>query len=205
MHPFFHGLLFGLWFLVFIGPAFFALLQTSVQRGLKPAIFLAFGVSTSDIILVLLMLLGLSSWLERPAFKFWIGVFGAITLIVYGIYTWMKPPPKIKELEEENGKYLIKYWIKGLVLNGLNPLLILFWVSWVSFASVNYDYSGRQQYQFFAGLLLTILTTDVLKATFANRYKHNINPKWFRRVNKIVAIILVGFGLRIVYYLVQNY
>ncbi len=205
MHPFFHGLVFGLWFLILIGPAFFALLQTSVQRGLKPAIFLAFGVSASDFILVLLTLLGVSSWLEEPTFKFWIGVFGSVVLVVYGIYTWMKPPPKMKDLGEEKGRYLIKYWIKGLLLNGLNPLLILFWVSWVSFASVNYDYVGRQQYQFFAGLLLTILTSDILKATIANRHKHAINPKWFRRLNKIMAVILVGFGVRIVYYLIQNY
>jgi len=205
MHPFFHGLFFGLIFLLFIGPAFFALLQTSIQKGLKPAIFLAFGISASDIIFVLLTLFGISSFLQQPEFRFWIGVFGSIILIAYGIYTWFKRPPELKETEYEDAKYLIRYWVKGLLLNGLNPFIVFFWLSWVSFVTVNYDYGQIGQRWFFVGLLVTILLSDIGKAAIANKKKHLINPKFFRWVNKIVAIVLVVFGLRIVYFLITTY
>ncbi len=204
MHPFFHGLLFGLIFLLFIGPAFFALLQTSIQKGLKPAVFLAFGISTSDIIFVVLTLLGVSSLLEDEGFKLWMGAGGSLILIGYGVYSWFKKAPKIKETEESESRFLIKYWVKGLLLNGLNPFIILFWLSWVSFVSVNYDYGSTGQRYFFAGLLVTILLSDIGKALIANRQKHLINPKFFKAMNKIVAVILVLFGMRIIYYLVQS-
>lgn len=205
IHPFFHGLLFGLIFLLFIGPAFFALLQTSIQQGLKPAIFLALGISASDACFVLLTLFGISPLLQDPSMKLWLGLPGSIILIAYGIYTWFKKAPAMQDPEEQTGKYLIKYWIKGLFLNGLNPFIILFWLSWVSFVSVNYDYGPVGQRYFFAGVLLTILVSDIVKATIANKKKHLINPKHFRVINKAVALVLVAFGLRIVYFLISNY
>ena len=205
MHPFFHGLLFGLIFIFFIGPALFALIQTSIQNGLKAAIFLALGISMSDIIFVILTLLGVSSLLENNDFKFWIGSFGSVVLIGYGIYTWFKAPPEMKETVPYESRYLIKFSLKGLLLNGLNPFIIFFWLSWVGFVSVNYDYGKIGQRYFFAGLLLTILLSDIAKATIAHRKKHLINPKFFQWVNKIVAVVLVLFGIRIIYFLIETY
>lgn len=205
MHPFFHGLIFGLIFIFLIGPAFFALIQTSVQHGLRSAIFLAMGISMSDVIYVLLTIFGISSFLENPEFKFWISVFGSTILISYGIYTWRKKPPEYNEETLEDRAVLIKYGVKGFLLNGLNPFIILFWVSWVSFVSVNYNYGGVSQRYFFAGVLVTILTSDITKAIIANKKKHLINPRWLQRLNKVVSIILILFGLRIIYFLIQTY
>ncbi len=205
MHPFFHGLLFGLIFILFIGPAFFALIQTGIQQGMRPAIFLALGISASDVFFVLLTLFGVSSFLEDEQYRLWMGSFGSLVLMAYGIYTWFKKPPALKENGSEKSRFLFKYWVKGLLLNGLNPFIIFFWLSWVSFVSVNYDYGQIGQRYFFAGVLVTILTTDIAKAGIANRKKHIIGTKFFKLINKIVAVILVLFAVRIIYFLIQNY
>ena len=162
MHPFFHGLLFGLIFWIFVGPALFALIQTSIQRGFKEAIFLAIGISLSDIMLVVLTLMGVSSFLGDEQFRFWMGIFGAGALISYSIYNWFKPPPEYKDLETKEGGFLIKYTLRGLILNGLNPFLLFFWLSWISFVSVNYGYEGISQRYFFTGLLVTVLSSDII-------------------------------------------
>ena len=205
MHPFFHGLIFGLVFIFLIGPAFFALIQTSVQSGLRAAIFLALGISFSDILFVLLTIFGISSFLENPEFKFWISISGAAILIGYGVYTWQKKSPTYEEVTIEDRTLLVKYWMKGLLLNGLNPFMILFWVSWVSFVSVNYSYNSYSQRFFFAGVLVTILCSDITKAIIANKKKHLISPRWFQRLNKVVSLILILFGLRIIYFLFETY
>ncbi len=205
MHPFFHGLIFGLVFVFLIGPAFFALIQTSMQSGLRAAIFLALGISCSDVIYVILTILGISSFLENPEFKFWISICGSVILIGYGVYTWMKKPPDYEDVELEDRALLFKYWVKGFFLNGFNPFIILFWVSWVSFVSVNYDYNSYDQRFFFAGVLATILSSDITKAVIANKKKHLINPRWFQRLNKVVSLILILFGLRIIYFLFETY
>lgn len=205
MHPFFNGLLFGLFFILLLGPAFFALIQTSVQNGLRPAIFLAFGISLSDCIYVLLTIMGLSAVLDDPDFKFWISVVGSGILIGYGAYTWVRKPPEYDDAASESRSFLIKYSLKGMLLNGLNPFILLFWVSWVSYVNVNYGYEGVEQRYFFAGLLLTVLSSDITKAIIANKKKHLVNPRLIQRLNKVVAIILILFGLRIIYSLIRTY
>lgn len=204
MHPIFHGLLFGLIFNLFIGPAFFALIQTSIQKGLKPAIFFALGISFSDIFFVVLVVLGVSSILDDETSRLWMGSIGSAILIVYGVYTWFKTPPSYKELEVGDNSGLFKYWLKGALLNGLNPFIVFFWISWVSFASVNYNYSGSSQGYFFSGVLMIILTSDITKAIIANRNKHLLNPKIFKWLNKIVAVVLLLFAVRILYFLISN-
>lgn len=205
MHPFFHGLLFGLVFIFLIGPAFFALIQTSIQSGLRAAIFLALGISCSDVIYVLITILGISSFLENPEFKFWMSIGGSAILIGYGIHTWMKKPPVYNEFDIEDRAMLVKYWVKGFFLNGMNPFIILFWLSWVSFVSVNYNYQALDQRFFFGGVLITILSSDITKAIIANKKKHLVNPRWFQRLNKVVSLILILFGLRILYFLFETY
>ncbi|MEQ9007485.1 MAG: LysE family transporter, partial [Ekhidna sp.] len=60
MPPIINGLIFGLIFIFALGPAFFALIQTSIQQGLKKAIFLAIGISVSDVFYVIIVLLGMA-------------------------------------------------------------------------------------------------------------------------------------------------
>ena len=204
MHPFFHGLLFGLLFLLIIGPAFFTLIQTSIQKGLRPALFFVIGISVSDVCYVVLALLGVASLFDNYFFKLWIGVIGAALLLILGVFTWIKPP-QLKKVDHKESKYLIKYFIKGLFINGLNPFLILFWISLVSFVSVQYDYGIIEQRYFFVGLLMTVLTSDVIKVLVITKNRRLIQPNFIKWMNKVVATILIIFGIRIIYYLYANY
>ena len=48
IHPLFEGIIIGLTMAVMLGPALFALLQTSIHRGTKAGVILAFGIFLSD-------------------------------------------------------------------------------------------------------------------------------------------------------------
>jgi len=177
MPPIINGLIFGLIFIFALGPAFFALIQTSIQQGLKKAIFLAIGISVSDVFYVIIVLLGMAKALETDDFKFWMGVFGVIMLGAYGVYSWFKTPKIHSEntmMDESNS---FKQFAKGLFLNGLNPFIIVSWVTWVSAIAINFEYQFNQQLQFFGGMLITILTMDIGKAFVANRLKHLITKQ----------------------------
>lgn len=206
MHPYFTGLLSGLVFIVLLGPAFFALLQTSVQKGFKKAVLLAVGISLSDILYVYLALMGVASLLEEKQTRMWLGIIGTIILILYGVYSWFKKPRIYKnEIETKNDLSYLKYVIKGFVLNGLNPFLIVFWVSIIGLVASNYDYSFNQQVYFFAGVLTTILSTDIIKAFLAYRLRAAVTPKKILILNRSVGIILILFGCQMIYFLVDNY
>ncbi|MEO1253556.1 MAG: LysE family transporter [Bacteroidota bacterium] len=205
MPPIINGLIFGLIFLFALGPAFFALIQTSIQQGLKKAIFLAVGISVSDIFYVTLVLLGVSKALETDNFKIWIGIFGVVMLTAYAIYSWFKTPEIQSEEEIMKDSNYAKQFAKGLLLNGLNPLIIVSWATLISAITINFEYGFNQQLQFFGGMLITILSLDIAKAFIAHRLKHLITTKFIRRMNRTVALILLVFSLRIVYFLYVNY
>ncbi len=204
MPPIINGLIFGLIFLFALGPAFFALIQTSIQQGLKKAIFLAIGISVSDIFYVLIVLFGMAQVLDTDDVKFWMGIFGAIMLGAYGVYSWFKIP-KIQNDAVMNDSNYAKQFAKGLLLNGLNPFIIVSWATWVSAIAINFEYGFSQQIQFFGGMLITILSMDIGKAFVAHRLKHLITVKFVRNMNRTVAIILVLFTVQILYFLLNNY
>ena len=206
MHPIANGLLFGLVFIFSLGPAFFSLIQTSIQNGFRAAILLAIGVSLSDIFFVSLASLGISNLLEDPDIRFWMGTVGTIILIAYGVYSWGKKPRIYYNQPLEAGRFgRVKYLAKGFLLNALNPFIVVFWIGMISVVTARFEYGAENQILFFVGVLVTILSTDLLKAFVAHRLKYMITPRIILRLNRTVAIILILFGLRIIYFLIDNY
>jgi len=187
-----------------LGPAFFALIQTSIQQGFRKAMFFAIGISLSDVLFVLIILFGLAKILETDSFKFWMAIFGSIMLTGYAIYSWIKKPV-VEEVEMTNDANFAKYALKGFVLNGLNPFIIISWATWVGTIAVKFDYDFPEQLQFFVGMLMSILSLDLIKAFIANKLKHMITVKFVRKMNRVVAVIIFVFALQIVYYLLDNY
>jgi len=204
MPPFINGLFFGLIFIFILGPAFFALIQTSIQQGFKKAIFLAVGVSFSDMIYVGIVLFGMAKFLQSESFKFWMAIFGACVLVGYAAYSWFRKPAILDQESEIESDYW-RNLLKGLLLNGLNPFIIVFWATWVSNITVSYKYEFIEQVQFFVAMLITILSLDIGKAFIAHRLKHLITPKFMVKMNRSIAVILLLFTVQMVYFLFQNY
>ncbi len=205
MPPIIKGILFGFIFLFALGPAFFALIQTSIERGFKKAILFAFGISFSDLIYVVIALFGMTKLLQTEDFKFWIAIFGSLMLTGYAVYSWIKVPKLADDSVIDENDSSPKYFFKGLLLNGLNPFIIVSWATWISAITIRFDYNFYQQLQFFIGMLITILSLDLGKAFIANKLKHLITVRFVRNMNRIVAIILILFTTQLVYFLWENY
>ena len=205
MPPFFNGLAFGLIFIFALGPAFFALIQTSIQKGFRKAVLLAVGISISDTFYVMIVLFGMAQMLQADDVKFWIAIFGSVMLVSYALYSWFKTPKIFNEEAIAEDSNYARHFLKGIFLNGLNPFIIVSWATWVSAITINFDYSFNQQVQFFAGMLVIIFSMDIGKAFIAHRLKHLITVKFIRRMNRSIAVILLLFTAQIFYFLFQNY
>lgn len=166
---------------------------------------MALGISLSDTFYVIIVLFGMSKMLQTDDFKFWIAIFGSIMLCSYAVYSWFRKPRIMSEEAIAKDSSYLKYLIKGLFLNGLNPFIIVSWATWVSAITINFEYGFNQQIQFFAGMLIMIFSMDVGKAFVAHRLKHLITVKFIVRMNRTVAVILVLFTIQILYFLYQNY
>ncbi|MCF8368994.1 MAG: LysE family transporter [Bacteroidales bacterium] len=202
MGPFAQGILLGLTFAVLLGPAFFALIQTSIHRGFRYGAFLAIGIFLSDLFALLLCYFGASQILGAdPRQNVYFSVIGGIILVIFGTYTGTRKG--IRPSEEKAGpietpsKFYV-YIIKGFLLNGLNPGMWFLWITIVVSISANYGVNSHSIFLFLTGALITIFLTDIFKCYVSNQLKQFVNAKVTTWMNRIVGIILIGIGTYLV-------
>ncbi len=200
MTVFFDGMLYGLVFILALGPAFFAIFHTALKHGFKKALAVSVGVIMVDAVLILLVLIGLGPILEQPDLKFWFGLGGAVILLFFGISTW-RSKKSIPENGQENGRGIFQYWLKGVALNGLNPLMILFWIGVVG-GVATLGYPRTDQGWFFGGFLTTVLLMDMVKIFLITRLSKFITEQRMRVVNRVVGVVFIGFAVRLLVFLV---
>lgn len=200
MNPLIEGMILGLTLAIMLGPALFTLIQTSIHRGLYRGTILAFGIFLSDVTLVWFCYLGAAQIFgdERNGLLF--GIIGGIILIAFGIVTYLR---KVQEASDEMLDNIKKpgpvtYIFKGFFLNFANPFIWLFWMSVMVTVSASYGASSFDVKLFFAGSLLTVFSTDLLKVFVANQLKKYLKARYLIVLNHTVGILLVVFGIFLV-------
>jgi len=198
IHPLFEGIFIGVTMAVMLGPAMFALLQTSIHRGTKAGVILAFGIFLSDLVVVVCSYLGAAQLLNQGKKSLVVGLIGGTVLIIFGIVTFTKKV-QISDsnnlLEQKRLPGPLTYLIKGFFLNFANPFVWFFWFTVMMGISGTYGSEFSAVSAFFGGVLLTIFSTDVLKVFIASRIKKYLTPKILNLVNYVVGILLVVFGI----------
>lgn len=197
MHPLLQGIILGLTLSALLGPAMFTLMQTSIHRGVKSGIFLAFGIFLSDICVVYLALLGALQLINQKNNYMIAGIIGGSILIGFGIYTFLH-----KINIDENNKVIavrvpgpITYILKGYFLNIMNPFVWFFWISAMVGVSSTYVDDKHGIILFFIGTLATVFASDVLKVFISSKIKQHLNTNILVRVNHFVGLLLIAFGL----------
>jgi threonine/homoserine/homoserine lactone efflux protein len=200
---FLKGILSGLVLAMTIGPVFFALLRTSISRGFKSGAFLAIGIATSDSFIALGFYFGISQFFDftSDSFQFWAGLVGGIAVMGLGLKHLMQPihegdkdaPDFVKQADS----YTNLFW-QGVLLNILNPFVYLFWLGISSFISANFSLTGGLV--FLSGIILTVLSTDLLKSYIANLLSNILTDNVIVMIDRIAGIVLMFFGVYLLMY-----
>jgi len=205
IHIFITGILLGLTLSLMLGPSFFSLLHTSIDKGFKVGMFMAFGIFLSDFTLVALSYFGVSQLITEPKYQLPLGFISGGILIFYGIYTFRKKTDFSKVDEEEKKpkirlhSVILTYMTKGYFLNLANPFLLIFWMSMMAYISSNYGTKSIEIGSFFAGTLITVLSVDLTKCFVANKIKNYLKPKLLSFSNHVVGIVLICCGIYIIF------
>jgi threonine/homoserine/homoserine lactone efflux protein len=198
-HPLFEGMFLGLTVAIVIGPAMFALMQTSIKHGVKIGIFVAVGIFFSDLTIVVGSYFGASQVISNPRNHLVLGIIGGSVLFLFGLLTLIRRVPKTEQVEavseikvKRRGPF--PYFVKGYLLNIANPSLWVFWIT--SVVAINASYGGVHEKValFFGGTLMMVLGTDILKAVLANKIKGASNPVVKTWVNRIVGVLFMIIG-----------
>ena len=191
------------------GPSFFTLIQTSISRGFKAAMFLDLGIILNDIMVVALMMMtNVQFNIADRENIIYAGISAGIILIIFGIYTFLLSPEKIIHISENNTQKIDKMnekfidnpkWYvfisKGFIINIFNPFVWVFWITCVATASSNFGGNKYSMIIFFIGVFATVLFFDILKAAGAYSLKRFFTEKMMKIMNQIIGIILMLFGL----------
>lgn len=181
--------------LVFIGPIFFLLIETSFTRGPKHAIALDLGVISADILCVVAAYYAsgdLVSLIDKHP------EFYRITALIIFIYGIVMMVTKTKMHLPNENKFInqnyIKTFLNGFLFNLLNVGVILFWL--VTVISVRNQYPETQDFLLYIGLVIaTYLGIDLLKIFLAKQFHYKLTQRLANRIRKTVGIILMFFSL----------
>ena len=202
---YFEGALLGLLVAISLGPAFFAIIQTSINKGFKYGVFMAMGISLSDIMLVTISYLIGATLFDDPQNKVYVGLVGGIILIIFGSVSWAKKPEILKRRNvnyvASSNKPPFLYIIRGFFLNIANPFLFFFWFGALGFVGKNAVKGEMLESTiiFFAGTFSIVFATDILKSYIGNKIKGFLRPRKELILNKTVGIALVIFGIVLMY------
>ncbi len=191
------GLALGLLLAISMGPVIFSIIKQSISNGHRGGLAFVFGVSASDLTLVLVSNIFTELFNRLLKFEKVIGVGGSMLLIGIGVYFLFFKKIQLNELgdgvemKRSAGDY-VKIFFAGYFMNTLNPSVIAFWFTW---ATAFITIPVNERIATFAVCLSVVFIFDLLKVFLANKLRSRLTLKTITLINKISGTILIVFGI----------
>jgi threonine/homoserine/homoserine lactone efflux protein len=216
------GVILGLSLSLMAGPLLFAIVQAGIERGFRAGLAVAFGIWVSDILYILLVRYGvgtLSALTALPNFRLWAGLTGGVILVLFGLAGLMTRNTKTGEAHDTPVDRLLDametpetpagqgkrphwttlglpgYWLRGFLLNLINPFTVFFWLGIASAVVIPNNWNGRETLFFFGGMMGVLALTDTAKAYAARQVRRWLTPMHTHRLKQTIGLAMVVFGI----------
>jgi L-lysine exporter family protein LysE/ArgO len=200
LEPLWKGLVTGILFTLTFGTVFFSLIQTSIKRGLKKAIFIALGVLLSDAFFISAAVLG-TSFISDEMLKYnvQIRIVGFGFLLILGIRSIVKKEVDHSDDAAPIEKKDILYVMKGIMLNSINPMILISWMGVTTYIETVNQFDMLQVLFFFVVVLLTMFFTMFMISYFAGKLKHVLSSTNLHRLNIGSGAVFILFAVVIIW------
>lgn len=194
-----NGIITGFLLSIFVGATFFMLIETSMTRGLKAALWFDLGVVLCDATIIAVVYF-FASWINRTVVhNEYFSIAGGIVFMGFGVnYIFLRQPNDPALIAKNRN---LKLLMNGFIINLMNPSVVFFWLGTMAVTLSEFKYTGRNTFMYYAATLITMASLDVTKAYFASRISKFINPRVLRIVYILSGILMFGFGL---YFIVKQ-
>ena len=191
---------FGIILAFTIGPVFFVLLETSATKGFTSAIIFDLGVIFADIVFILVIFKSTDTLLDKIKDDPKLLVFGGALLVIYGLISFIKTSKSFRSIVREHHRIELpkkdygKLFVKGFLLNFINIGVLLGWLGFIVIGtSITTSENGVTI--FIVTMLIAYFLTDLIKIAAAKRLKNKLTPRRIFKTKKIVALVILGFGI----------
>lgn len=202
----FIGIGYGLLLSVMVGPAFFVMIETSLIKGIKAALFLDLGVLISDLMYVVVAFLFFNEIADLMAGQnqFILKLIGGGFFLILGLVHVLKKKSLFisktgvdQSMSLSASNYFMMS-LKGFMVNAVNPGVLFYWLTLMSLLPETPIELGLSRTQgliiYISIILITFFSVDVLKIFAAKKLKEILTPQWMYVVNLVLGIILLVFG-----------
>jgi L-lysine exporter family protein LysE/ArgO len=196
--PVIYGFFWGFLLCFTFGPAFFAIVQISIDSTYKKGAIIALGVVFADAVLMFFAIFGTSFLPNYSHFNQIIAVSGAILLMGMGLFSLFAHKKQIIYPQSKVGS-VIYFFTKGAFLNILNPANFLFVVSTTTYLKAALGYQLNEIILFFGASLLATTIAEFLIALYASKIKQIVDTKKIEYFNKLAGSIFILVALRMLW------
>lgn len=191
----FEGFILGFSTIIFIGPVFFYLLKTTLEKGVKFGIMVALGIIVSDILCAAICSTGISSFLTDPGNQNYIAISGGSILLLLGLKYIIKPVAK-QNPDKPISSNLLSVFTQGFLINFINPFVFMVWIGFIVYGESNTP-NTTSLVLFIIAILIGIFASDIFKIFISSRIRKYLEPKYLSVVFRVIGVILVLFSIRL--------
>lgn len=186
------GAITGIILTLSFGAGFFALIQTSLNNGYKKGLLIALGAIICDIVYMGIALFATSFVTqELPKYSNQIKLIALIAFVIMGISSIVKSNP-VQKVGKTIQKANYYYISKGIILNMVNPLVLITWLGITVFLESTYNYGIYELILYFTATLLSTFATQSAICLSSHQIKDHLSVRIMHRFNIIIGIFFIG-------------
>lgn len=196
------GIALGLMLTIMLGPILIALIQTSLENGGTAGLAVGLGIWVSDLLIIASSYFALNligDIVQGGGFRYWLGLVGGLVLIIFGTGAFLKKVKIGPEKKYFTAKNYAGFWMKGFLVNTINPFTFIFWLGVISTYVIARKINGVQAFIFLGSILATIVITDSIKIILAKKIKAKMQSHQLQWFNRIAGVGLFLFGIYLIY------
>jgi len=173
------------------GPVFFETIRRTFAKGFVSGILVSVGQFLANIILLIIISLGVSTFLTYDASKILLYLLGSGVLLYLAWSAWKLSKKDIQQnyKKKEHGNSIVV----GFGISMTNPVLIALWIS--LFGSYLNQFNSKiiASMNIFA-IMIGFVIFNLILASIVAYTRNRIAPKYVILISKALGIILLFYG-----------
>ena len=182
-----------------VGPVFFTLIETSINKGFRAGVVFDAGAMFADVVFIFIAYFSTSKLLDRVKDDPALLIFGGAVLMAYGVISYIKNKRAIYKIVRSYSAVEVKrnfgsLFLKGFFLNFINFGVLAGWIGIIIIANTRTSGENGVIY-FLITVMAAFILTDLAKIALAKNLKNKMTPRFSYKTKQWVSILVAGFGV----------